>query len=136
MRWMGALLLLLLALAAQTRPDDSCAVSGQVSNAATGEPVRRALVSLRRIAMSPGVTTIQATQTVATDTEGRFAMAGIAPGKYWLGAERNGFLPTQYGSRGPGKSGTLLTLEAGQKSSDLAMRLTPHGGITGDRKRT
>src|ERR1035438_4350334 len=131
MRWMGALLLLPLALAAQTKPDDSCAISGQVSNAATGEPVRRALVSLRRIDMSPGVTTIQATQTVATDAEGRFAMAGIAPAKYWLGAERNGFLATQYGSRGPGKSGTLLTLEAGQKSSDLAMRLTPHGVITG-----
>src|ERR1035438_6508275 len=58
-------------------------------------------------------------------------MAGIAPGKYRLAAERNGFIATQYGSRGPGKAGTLLTLEAGQKSSDLNMRLTPHGVITG-----
>jgi len=128
---MAALLWLPLALAAQTKPEEACAIGGQVTNAATGEPVRRALVSLRRIAMSLGVTTIQATQTVATDAEGQFAMAGIAPGKYWLGAERNGFLPTMYGSRGPGKSGVLLTLEAGQKSSDLAMRLTPHGVITG-----
>src|ERR1035438_1030965 len=131
MRWMGALLLLPLALAAQTKPDDSCAISGQVSNAATGEPVRRASVSLRRIDPSPGTTTIQVSQTVATDAAGQFAMAGIAPGKYRLTAERNGFIATQYGSRGPGKAGTLLTLEAGQKSSDLAMRLTPHGVITG-----
>lgn len=128
---MGALLLLPVALAAQTKADDSCAISGQVSNAATGEPVRRALVSLRRIDMSPGATTIQVTQTVATDAAGQFAMAGIAPGKYRLGAERNGFIATQYGSRGPGKAGALLTLEAGRKSSDLAMRLTPHGVITG-----
>ena len=131
MRWMGALLLLPLALAAQTKPDDPCAVSGQVSNAATGEPVRRALVYLRRIDMSPGVTNIQVSNTGTTDAAGRFAIAGIAPGKYRLSAERSGFITTQYGSRGPGKAGTLLTLEPGQKSSDLAMRLTPHGVIAG-----
>jgi protocatechuate 3,4-dioxygenase beta subunit len=81
--------------------------------------------------MSPGVTNIQVSQTVSTDGAGRFAMAGIAPGKYRLSAERNGFIVTQYGSRGPGKAGTLLTLEPGQNSSDLAMRLTPHGVIAG-----
>src|SRR5450759_5667631 len=68
MRWMGALLLLPLALAAQTKTDDPCAVSGQVSNAATGEPVRRALVYLRRIDMSPGVTNIQVTNTAVSYT--------------------------------------------------------------------
>src|ERR1035438_8383235 len=94
MRWMGALLLLPLALAAQTKPGDSCAISGQVSNAATGEPVRRALVSLRRIDMSPGTTTIQVSHTAATDAAGQFAMAGIAPGKYRLGGGRQrGFAP-------------------------------------------
>ena len=131
MRWIGALLLLPLALAAQTKPDDSCSVSGQVSNAATGEPVRRALVSLRRIDMSPGVTNIQVSNTGSTDAAGQFAIAGIAPGKYRLSAERSGFITTQYGARGPNKPGTLLTLEAGQKSSDLAMRLTPQGVIAG-----
>jgi protocatechuate 3,4-dioxygenase beta subunit len=131
MRWMGALLLLPLALAAQTKTDDPCAVSGQVSNAATGEPVRRALVYLRRIDMSPGVTNIQVSNSGTTDAAGRFAIAGIAPGKYRLSAERSGFLTTQYGARGPGKAGNLLTLEPGQKSSDLAMRLTPHGVIAG-----
>jgi protocatechuate 3,4-dioxygenase beta subunit len=128
---MAALLWLPLALAAQTKPQDACAIGGQVTNAATGEPVRRALVSLRRIDMSPGVTTIQVSHTVVTDAAGQFALAGIAPGKYRLTAERNGFIATQYGSRGPGKTGALLTLEAGQKSSDLAMRLTPHGVIAG-----
>ena len=131
MRWMAALLLLPLALAAQTKPDDSCAISGQVSNAATGEPVRRALVSLTRIDISPAMNRSADAQTVATDAAGQFAITGIAPGKYRLSAERNGFLATQYGSRGPGKAGAPLTLEAGQKSGDLAMRLTPHGVIAG-----
>ena len=131
MRWMGAFLWLPLALAAQTKPDGLCSLSGQVSNASTGEPVRRALVVLRRTDMSPGATTIQVPQSATTDAAGRFAMAGITPVKYRLSAERNGFIVMQYGARGPGKAGTLLTLEAGQKSSDLTMRLTPHGVIAG-----
>jgi protocatechuate 3,4-dioxygenase beta subunit len=133
MRWTAALLLLPLALAAQTKPDDSCAVSGQVSNAITGEPVRRALVALQKIDMaSPNVMiTSRVSNTVSTDAAGRFEMTGIAPGEYRLSAERSGFIVAHYGSRGPGKAGTLLTLEAGQKSSDLAIRLTPHGVIAG-----
>src|SRR6185369_429523 len=131
MRWMGVLLLLPLALAAQARPDDSCSISGQVTNAVTGEPVRRALVYLRRIDMSPGVTNVQVTQSGTTDAAGRFALSGIAPGKYRLSAERSGVLTTQYGSRRPNKAGTLITLEPGQKSSDMTMRLTPHGVIAG-----
>ena len=132
MRWMGAFLLLPLALAAQTNPADSCSVSGQVTNASTGEPVRRALVALRRIDGSPGVVmNIQVTQSGSTDAAGRFAIAGVAPGKYRLSAEHNGFLITQYGARGPNKPGTLLTLEPGQKSSDLVLRMTPHGVIAG-----
>src|ERR1019366_466955 len=120
MRWMGALLLLPLALAAQTKPEDPCSIGGQVTNAATGEPVRRALVSLRRIDMSPGVTNIQVSQTVSTDGAGRFAMAGIAPGRYRLAAERNGVIVTQYGSRGTGKAGTPLPPGAGAKTQGLA----------------
>jgi protocatechuate 3,4-dioxygenase beta subunit len=128
---MGAFLILPLALAAQTSPADSCSVTGQVTNASTGEPVRRALVALRRVDTSPGVTNVQVTQSGTTDAAGRFALTGIEPGKYRLSAEHNGFLNTQYGARGPNKPGTLLTLEPGQKSSDLALRLTPHGVITG-----
>jgi protocatechuate 3,4-dioxygenase beta subunit len=128
---MGTLLFLPLALAAQTTPAESCTVSGQVTNASTGEPVRRALVALRRIEAAPGVTNIQVAQSGSTDAAGRFAIAGVAPGKYRLTAEHNGFLVTQYGARGPNKPGTPLTLEPGQKSSDLVLRLTPHGVITG-----
>ena len=131
MRWIGAFLLLPLMLAPQTKPDEQCSLSGQVSNAATGEPVRRALVYLRRIDMQPGVTNIQVSQTGTTDAAGRFAIAGLAPGKYRLSAERSGFLTTQYGSRGPAKAGILLTLEPGQKATEILMRLTPHGVIAG-----
>ena len=124
-------LLLPVALAAQTNPAESCSVSGQVTNASTGEPVRRALVYLRRVDASTAGTNGPVTPSGATDTTGQFAIAGIAPGKYRLSAEHNGFLIAQYGARGPDKAGTLLTLEPGQKSNGLAMRLTPHGVIAG-----
>jgi protocatechuate 3,4-dioxygenase beta subunit len=131
MRTIGALLLLPLVLAAQAKPEEPCTLSGQVVNTATGEPVRRALVVLHRIDSSRAATNIQSTHSVTTDTAGRFAMEGVAPGKYRLSASRNGFVETQYGARAPGKTGTLMTLEAGQKSTDLAMRLTPHGVVAG-----
>jgi protocatechuate 3,4-dioxygenase beta subunit len=131
MRWIGTLLLLPLALAAQTKPVDPCSIGGQVSNAATGEPLRRALVYLRRIELSPAVTNLQASYSATTDAAGQFAIEGIAPGQYRLAAERTGFIATQYGSRGPGQPGTLLTLEPGPKSSGLDIRLTPNGVIAG-----
>jgi len=128
--WIGLVLLAPLALAAQTEAD-ACAISGQVSSAATGAPLRRALVYLRRMEASPGVTNSAVSQTAMTDAAGRFAMAGIAPGKYRLSAERSGYLAGQYGSSGPGKSGVMLTLEPGQKANDLTIKMTPHGVIAG-----
>lgn len=127
-------LLLPLVLAAQgvqTASDTLCAISGQVVNASTGEPVRRATVYLRRTDSSPGVTTISVTHSVSTDASGHFAIDKIEPGTYRLAAERSGFIVAQYGARGPGKAGTPLTLERGQKSTDLLLRLTPHSVISG-----
>src|SRR5947209_8088579 len=105
-----AAFLLSIALAAQTPPDDRCTISGQVVNAATSEPLRRALVSLRRVDSSPGTTNIRLTNAATSDSAGRFTFTGIEPGSYRLSAERSGFLAAQYGSRGPGKSGTALIL--------------------------
>jgi protocatechuate 3,4-dioxygenase beta subunit len=123
--------LLPLVTAAQTAPDTLCAISGQVVNASTAEPVRRATVYLRRTESSPGVTTVSVTHSVSTDASGHFAIDKIEPGAYRLAAEHSGFIVTQYGARGPGKAGTPLILERGQKSTDLLLRLTPHSVISG-----
>ncbi len=124
-------LLLPFLLAAQPPPDSLCSLSGQVVNAITAEPVRRALLTLRRIDSSPAVTNIRVTNAITTDAAGRFAIAGIEPGTYRLSAERSGFLAAQYGSRGPGKAGTPLVLTGGQKSGDLLLSLYPHSIISG-----
>ena len=131
MRWMIALLLLPLALAGQTAGDDPASLTGTVTNAVSGEPLRRTLVYLRRLDASPSVTNVQVSKTSYTDATGRFAFEGITPGKYRLSAERSGFITANYGQRTATGSGTLMTIDAGQKVTNGSMRLTPHGVITG-----
>jgi uncharacterized protein (DUF2141 family) len=123
-----AFLLLPLALGAQT---PAGTVSGTVVNAITSEPVRRALVTIRRIDSSPGTTTVRVTSAVSTDSTGSFTITGIGPGTYRLSASHNGFIPAEYGARGPNKSGTPMVLAAGQKSTGLLVTLYPHGVISG-----
>ncbi|MEO8371499.1 MAG: carboxypeptidase regulatory-like domain-containing protein [Candidatus Solibacter sp.] len=131
MRWMCALLLMPLALAGQTAGDEAASISGSVANAVSGEPLRRALIYLRRIDASPGVTNMQVSKTTYTDAAGRFTLEGIAPGKYRLSAERQGFLTASYGQRTATGSGTLMSIDPGQKMTDAAMRMMPHAVITG-----
>ncbi|MCU1237124.1 MAG: hypothetical protein JWP63_5091 [Candidatus Solibacter sp.] len=126
--------LLPFALAAQAppAPDTLCSLSGTVINAVTSEPVRRALIAIRRVDGSPGTTmTIRVTNAVSTDAAGRFALNGIEPGTYRLSADHNGFIPAQYGARGPNRAGTPIVLAGGQKSANLIVGMYPHGVISG-----
>jgi protocatechuate 3,4-dioxygenase beta subunit len=131
MRLMHAILLLPLALKGQTGGDDAASISGSVTNALSGEPLRRALVYLRRIDATPSATNVQVSKTTYTDAAGRFTIEGITPGKYRLSAERSGFLTASYGQRSATGSGALMTIDAGQKMNDAAMRMSPHGVIAG-----
>jgi hypothetical protein len=105
--------------------DDRAAIEGQVLNGVTGEPLKKAALTLQ-IVGSRG----QPTVTV-TDAAGQFAMKDIDPGRYALSAERNGFVRQQYGSHGPIRPGTTLTLGAGQRMRDLVIKLMPQAVITG-----
>jgi protocatechuate 3,4-dioxygenase beta subunit len=117
------LLLFPLALAAQ---DSLCAVSGTVVNALTGEPIRHAQVTVRRMDTAPG-----ATSSAATDSSGTFAVAALEPGTYRISADHTGFIPAQLGARGPAKPSPPLVLTAGQKSTGQRISLYPQGVITG-----
>ena len=133
MRAAAFFLLLPLALAAQNpqTPDTLCTISGTVVNALTAEPVRRALVTIRRIDSAPGTNATRVTQAVSTDSTGGFTMTGIDAGTYRLSVDHTGFIPAQFGARGPNKSGTPIVLSSGQKASGLLVNIYPHGVITG-----
>ena len=105
--------------------DDRSAIEGQVLNGVTGEPLRKAALTLQIIGVrgQPMVT--------VTDAGGQFAIDNIDPGRYLLSAERNGFVRQSYGSRSPNRPGTTLTLERGQRVTDLVIKLMPQAVITG-----
>jgi carboxypeptidase family protein len=105
--------------------DDHCAIEGQVLNGATGEPLKKAAVTLLTLDVRG-----QPTGAV-TDADGRFAIKDISPGRYRLIAERNGFVRQTYGARAPDRPGTPLTVEHGQRLRDIVIKLMPQAVITG-----
>ena len=107
------------------KPAEKCAVSGQVVKAGTGEPLKKARVTLSKEQSREGP------KTLITDAQGRFTFSGVEPGRYRLFAARNGYAQQQYGQRGPNRPGTPLTLLPGQQVKDAVFRLPPAAVITG-----
>ncbi len=111
--------------AAPVKPEDKCTIEGAVLNAVTGEAVKKVSVMLRSV--NGGNTSSAA----ATDASGHYRFDNIDPGRYFLSADRTGFVPQQYGAKGPSRPGTMLTLTAGQSIKDAAFKLIPQGVVTG-----
>lgn len=109
-----------------TRPEDLCSIEGHAVNALTGEPLKKAQITMNNLGGRSNTT-----PGAVTDAGGRFVIESIDPGRYNISAERNGFVRFQYGARGPRRLGTPLTLSPGQHTRDLVLRLTPQGVITG-----
>ena len=117
--------------APDTKPEDRCVIEGKVFSAATGEPVKKANLILRRADVSPNSGYMPTSYSSATDAGGSFAMKDIDPGKYRLSVTRTGFVQGEYGARGPQRPGTTLTLAPGQHLQEVTFRLTPHAVIMG-----
>jgi hypothetical protein len=116
---------------AETRPEDKCHLGGKVISDATGEPVKKASILLRRVDLNLATGSLPTTYSTSSDTGGKFAMKDIDPGKYRLTVMRTGFVTAEYGARGAMRSGTTLSLEPGKQLTDVNFRLTPHGVVTG-----
>jgi len=114
-------------------------VSGIVVNQQSGEPLRRADVTLMpvqggRTAAGPragGPEGPAGTRRAATDQTGKFSISGVEPGRYQLSAQRQGYLQGRYGARKPRQMGTQIEIAAGLELKDLKIELTPQGVITG-----
>lgn len=113
------------------KPEESGVVEGAVVNANTGEPIRKATVTLRRTETAQAAAGLPRIYTATTDPAGRYVIPDVAPGKYRLSAARNGFVESDYGVRDPQLAGTVLTVEPRGKLSDIVIRLLPHGVISG-----
>lgn len=109
----------------QTGPPGT--VEGSVTNAATGEFLKRVTIMLMPAQGGPN----RSPYSSSTDATGQFSMANIAPGMYRLMAERNGFVRVEYGARAAGRTGSVLTIAPGQALKQVSLRMQPHAVIAG-----
>jgi hypothetical protein len=108
-----------------TLPAPKGSIEGVILRADTGEPLRKAWVTLHGARERGG------SEGALSDTSGRFSLKDIEPGQYTLTVERNGFVRQSYGQRGPETPGTTLSISPGQTLRDIEIRLTPAAAISG-----
>jgi hypothetical protein len=110
---------------AKPNPNDLCSVEGVVVKATTGEGLKKIQVNLLSLQGE------HQTFSSITDSNGRFAFIGLEPGKYSLGVGGNGFPQQGFVHKRGRAGGDILTLAPGSHDTNLVLRLTPPGVITG-----
>jgi len=116
---------------AQDSPDstpkkepETCTVQGTVLAAATGEPLKSALVVLvDREHNDP--------PEGFTDAQGRFKITSVPAGSYHFRASKLGYVEQAYHPDGPAGTAEILNLEPGQKLDKVVFRLTRAATIIG-----
>lgn len=99
----------------------SATIRGRITTADTGEPVRRARVSIDTAVP----------RAVATDLDGRFEFAHLPAGRHLLTAAKTGFVSLVYGQRRPFERGRPVELAEGQTIEKLDWTLPRSGVLAG-----
>ncbi len=119
----GYTLLLIFTTGVAAGEDSHGSIKGTVTNALTGERLRKAYVRLAPVSDAAGV------RPVVTDEEGRFVFENILPGNYSLEAEHPGLMEGKFGE---GAGGPVeIKIAAGQNLADLNIKLVPPAAISG-----
>jgi hypothetical protein len=100
-------------------------IQGTVLSGATGQALRRAQVVLRA-ADSKGTARYQ-----TTDESGAFTFPNVAPGRYVITVQRDGYLPLSAGRIGDYKMPPIFSVNSGQTISGFVWRLTPSAIVSG-----
>ena len=132
-------------------PVGSASISGTVTTADGGRPVRDARVSLNGAATVPesalppppvpgaagagraggaGGNGLSVSRTLVTDATGRFSFDKLPAGHFTLSISKNNLLTTNYGQKRPGAPGATIVLVDGQKMT-ANTTLMRGGVITG-----
>jgi hypothetical protein len=100
-------------------------VAGNVLRLDTGEPLKRARVTLRSHSGE------EFSEFILTDERGRFLFEDVPPGSYDLEVSRDGYVDAIYGQKKFGAPGAILTLTSGQRMNDMVFKLAHAAAISG-----
>jgi hypothetical protein len=103
-------------------------VRGTITSAATAKPLRRARVRLLPVGDLRGGPQL----TANTNASGRFQIANVPPGTYYLSAERAGYLRVERGQRNALERGLTIEVASGQELDRMDLAL-PAGGVLAGR---
>jgi 5-hydroxyisourate hydrolase-like protein (transthyretin family) len=129
MNWLGFLLALVVfqtSAVPQQQQQSTASITGYVVKIGTGDPVSKASVTITLVNGARAQT-----YTATTANNGQFAFQNLVPGQYRLSATRSGYVRTEYGARSPNRPGLPITLNAGQKMTDVALQIMQAGTIAG-----
>src|SRR5256885_5884090 len=97
-------------------------IRGRVRAATTHDPVRNARVTaLGEHESAP----------VLTDAEGRFAIAGLAPGDFHVAASKPGYAQAEAGARAPGAGVRRIVVAAGEVVDNVIVELRRGAAVSG-----
>jgi protocatechuate 3,4-dioxygenase beta subunit len=100
-------------------------ISGTVIEAVSGDPVRKATVTVTWQG------TPRSWATIRTDGSGRFTFEGLPPGKYGLHADKPGMGTANYGSNSTRELSDFITLGDGEIHGDIKLRFLRSATISG-----
>jgi hypothetical protein len=106
-------------------PAGTASISGTVSAADTGRPLKRA-----RVVIAGAGAARQARSTVS-DERGRFQVSGLPAGTYTISATKTGYVDVIFGQRRAMRNGTPVQIADGQQLSNINLQLPLGGVITG-----
>jgi len=104
---------------------ENAIVAGNVLRLDTGEPLKKAGVSLQSRAGDAF------SEFRSTDERGHFLFENVPGGSYQLQVSRNGYVNAEYGQKKPGTHGAILSLSAGQRMTELVFKLARAAAISG-----
>ncbi len=120
-----SLLLCAISAAIFAQPAGTGVISGIVVEASSGDPVRKAVVTVTWQG------TPRSWATARTDSSGRFTFEGLPSGKYNLTANKPGLGTASYGSNSVRELPDFITLADGETCADLKLRILRSGSISG-----
>lgn len=113
-------------------PNKTASLSGRVLEAKTGQPLRKATVTLRPLAVNREAgSPIPSPVLTTTDSEGKYLFENLDPGPYSLFAEHAGHIRQNYGARRPLGTGSPLKLKAGEALERIDFLLLKQSIVTG-----